>query len=274
MKPPKSKWPQRNPVARRSGSSSVAFPPQGEFIIDSLSAINEYLRFSPQSLTNIVLPDVLPKDLLLGSIHGDTKRWTPAQWKDNYPDFREPAAIWASARVHSSDELEFLSSIKLQPSSLVVILDHITDPRNLGAIARTCGFFGVRELIVPRDRQVHLTSASVSTAQGAFSLVKLIEVVNLARTLESLKDQGYWIIGADMAGESPGAVAGFYEKTALVFGSEGSGLSNLIHKRCDRMVAIEGATTRLESLNVSVAAGILIREFASAKSHNSLSNNA
>ncbi|MEZ4741983.1 MAG: TrmH family RNA methyltransferase [Bdellovibrionota bacterium] len=103
-------------------------------------------------------------------------------------------------------------------------------------------------ILLPKDRQVKLTNASVATSQGGFSLVELFCVTNLVRSLKKLKEMDYWIIGADMGGEDYKDVAGFYDKTVLVLGSEGSGLSHIVRKSCDRIVAIGGREDGLESL--------------------------
>jgi 23S rRNA (guanosine2251-2'-O)-methyltransferase len=270
----KKSWPQKVTGTRRSTSAKSNLPPAGEYIIDNMSGINEYLRFSPEKIEHIIGSLPSRKGLLTERIPQKTKVWTPEEWDSSEHGVTGPTGIWALVKIQPVAEGDFLARINLRSPPIIIALDHVTDPRNLGAIARTCGFFGIRDLIVPQDRQVHLTSASVSTAQGAFALVDMAEVVNLGRTLEKLKESGYWIVGADMDGEPIGKVAGFYEKTVLVFGSEGSGLSQMIQKKCDRMIAIVGSEVRLESLNVSVAAGIIIREFSSAKSSRIQTNNA
>lgn len=149
--------------------------------------------------------------------------------------------------------------------NVIIALDHITDPRNLGAIARSAAFFGVREVVVPERRQVLLTRASVATAQGAFALVDLVTIVNLSRTLDQLKEAGYWVIGADMAGDPLKQVAAKFEKVVIVMGAEDKGISREVQKRCDVMASIAGHPERLESLNVSVATGIFLHEFWGAR---------
>lgn len=158
---------------------------------------------------------------------------------------------------------DWLHGLVKTPESLVLALDHVQDPRNLGAILRSAAFFGVRTIVVPERRQVLLTQASVGTAQGGFALCNLVCTVNLTRTLRDLKDQGYWIIGATMDGEPVSQVAGQYDKVVLVLGAEDTGLSRMIDETCDRKVAIQG-DGKLDSLNVSVAAGILLNAFTNS----------
>lgn len=156
------------------------------------------------------------------------------------------------------DEATFLRRLEARSRDLIVALDHITDPRNLGAIARSACFFGVKEIIVPERRQVLLTPASVATAQGAFALVDLVVVVNLNRMLRKLKDLHYWVLTADMEGESFSSFENIYERSVLVMGAEDKGISPSTKKLSDRTLTIEGADVGLGSLNVSVAAGILL----------------
>ena len=151
----------------------------------------------------------------------------------------------------------------------VLVLDHIQDPRNYGALIRTAGFFGVSHILVPQDRQSPITETVVHCSRGAMGYVKILQVVNLARALERLKSYGYWILGADMSGQSHEDLMGFYDKVGLVLGNEGKGLSVAIKRKCDRIVRIKGMTGGVESLNVSVAGGILIHSFGTRRQQGS-----
>lgn len=146
----------------------------------------------------------------------------------------------------------------LSANPLVLALDGVTDPRNLGAILRTAEAAGVSVVIQPKDNAAPLNSAARKTACGAAELVPLVQVTNLKRTLEKLRKDGYWVSGA--AGEE-GAVdmrqADFSGARVLVMGSEGRGLRKSVREACDELVAIpmHGAVS---SLNVSVATGVLL----------------
>lgn len=144
------------------------------------------------------------------------------------------------------------------PRVQVLALDHLQDPRNVGALIRSAAFLGVKYVMMPRDRQVGLTGAVVHCSRGGLGHVQVVEVRNLARALELVKKHGYWVIGADMDGEDVAEVGGMYEKSVLVLGHEGSGLSPLMRRKCDRIVKVSGA--HISSLNVSVAGGILMRD--------------
>ncbi len=139
---------------------------------------------------------------------------------------------------------------------LVVVLDGVSDPHNLGACLRSADAFGAHALIVPKDRSAGLTATAAKAASGAADTVPLIAVTNLARTLDELKERGVWIVGADAGGESlfDADVGG---PLAWVFGAEGTGLRRLTRASCDRIVGIPLAGS-VESLNVSVACGICL----------------
>jgi len=153
---------------------------------------------------------------------------------------------------------DFIAGLGESSSALVLILDEITDPHNYGAILRCCDQFGV-DLVISRNRRSAKHAGIISqTSAGAVSWVAQTETPNLVRAAEDLKDAGFWIYGADMEGEI------VYKKdlsgrTALVLGGEGSGISRLLRERCDGMVGIP-SFGRIDSLNVSVAAGVLLYE--------------
>ena len=140
--------------------------------------------------------------------------------------------------------------------ALVLALDGVTDPHNLGACLRSADAFGVHAVVVPKDRAVGLNATVAKAASGAADTVPLISVTNLVRSLSELKERGVWVVGADVDGENL-FEAELSGPIAWVFGAEGSGLRRLTRAACDRIVSIpmQGA---VESLNVSVAAGICL----------------
>jgi 23S rRNA (guanosine2251-2'-O)-methyltransferase len=155
---------------------------------------------------------------------------------------------------------EFLTKLGDGPESdsLVLILDEITDPHNYGAILRSCDQFGVN-LVLSRNRRNAKHADVVSkTSAGTVAWVPQADVPNLARAAEQLKDAGFWIYGADMGGE-PVYTKNLRGRVALVLGSEGTGISRLLRDSCDGMVKIP-SVGKIDSLNVSVAAGVLLYE--------------
>ena len=152
---------------------------------------------------------------------------------------------------------ELLDGLSAPP--FLLLLDEVQDPHNLGACLRTADAAGVHALIAPRDNAVGLTPVVCKVASGAAESLPYIQVTNLARTMDRLKDRGIWLIGA--AGEAEGDLydADLTGAIGLVLGSEGTGLRRLTRERCDRLVRLPMAGT-VESLNVSVAAGICLYE--------------
>lgn len=143
-------------------------------------------------------------------------------------------------------------------SSKLVILDHIEDPHNLGAIIRTVEASGIDGIIIPKNRTVSVNETVMKTSVGALYNVKISQVTNLNQTIKNLKNNGFWIIGTDMDGEDYRNID-YPERSVLIIGNEGTGMSRLIKDSCDYIVKIP-MKGKINSLNASVAAGIMIYE--------------
>ncbi len=142
--------------------------------------------------------------------------------------------------------------------SLVVILDSVTDPHNLGAVLRSAAQFGVDLVVIPSRRSAGSSTIVAKTSAGSSVLVPMAVESNLVQAIEKLKREGFWIYGADMSGESL-CRSTFSGRIALVMGSEGKGIRDLVKKQCDFIVSIP-TTGKIDSLNISVAAGIFLYE--------------
>jgi 23S rRNA (guanosine2251-2'-O)-methyltransferase len=142
---------------------------------------------------------------------------------------------------------------------LLLVLDGVTDPHNLGACLRSADAFGVHAVIVPKDRAVGVNATVAKAASGAADTVPVITVTNLARSLRDLKARGIWLLGADAGGEESLFHADLSGPVAWVLGGEGSGLRRLTRESCDRIIGIP-VQGSVESLNVSVAAGVCLFE--------------
>jgi 23S rRNA (guanosine2251-2'-O)-methyltransferase len=142
---------------------------------------------------------------------------------------------------------------------LLVVLDSIEDPQNVGAILRTADAAGVDGVIIQSRRSAALGGAAAKASAGAVAHVRIAEVVNIARAIEELKELGVWTVG--LAGEAPTPydAMDFTAPSAVVLGAEGSGLRRLVRERCDHLVSIP-MQGRVNSLNVSVAAGVTLFE--------------
>lgn len=158
------------------------------------------------------------------------------------------------------DERSLLDSLgQISGDPLLLVLDGVTDPHNLGACLRSADAAGAHALLIPKDRAAAVDGTVRKVAAGAAEFVPVASVTNLARSLEQLKERGIWVVGAD--GEAPQSLfaADLNRPLALVLGAEGAGLRRLTKERCDFLVRIPMAGG-VESLNVSVAAGVALFE--------------
>jgi len=169
---------------------------------------------------------------------------------------------------YSYFHLEDLIKVALasEKKGLLLVADHITDTGNLGSLMRTAEFFGVQGLILPRDRSASITDTVHKRSAGGSAYLPVAKVVNLARALEQLANEGLWIVGA--TGESKADIYEFdwNRDLALVVGSEGKGLSRVVRDQCHHLVSIQ-RLGHLNSLNVSVAAGIILSEIVRQRGH-------
>jgi 23S rRNA (guanosine2251-2'-O)-methyltransferase len=165
------------------------------------------------------------------------------------------AARIAPAPVRSLDEV--LDTVTGDP--LLLVLDGVTDPHNLGACLRVADAAGVHAVVAPKDHAVGINATVSKVASGAAETVPYCMVTNLARTLRELKERGLWIVGADEAGTQTLYQAELKGPLAWVLGAEGAGLRRLTREHCDLLVRIPMAGA-IASLNVSVAAGICLFE--------------
>ena len=156
------------------------------------------------------------------------------------------------------DVLEHLS-----PQPLIMVLDQIQDPHNLGAIIRSAAAFGVDAIVIPRDRAAQVTATVIKTSAGQAYRVPVCRVSNIAQTLRDLKDMDFTIVGADIEGDDAAQVD-FHRATVLVMGSESDGMRRLTRTLCDKTVRI-AQNPAVESLNVSVAAAILMYTAAGSR---------
>ena len=156
-----------------------------------------------------------------------------------------------------------LDDIINKDNCTVVILDHLEDPHNLGAIVRTVEASGIDGIILPVSRSVSVNETVMKTSVGTLMNVKICQVNNLINTIKYLKKKGFWIYGADMNGDNYSKI-NYSNKTCLIIGNEGKGMSRIVKEACDFIVSIP-MKGKVNSLNASVAAGILIYSIISNK---------
>lgn len=169
------------------------------------------------------------------------------------------AAIATSDTRQMSEKELFILLGSLDHDPLLLVLDGLTDPHNLGACLRTADAAGVDAVIIPKDKSVGLNPTVRKVASGAAETVNLVSVTNLSRCLEALKDKGIWIIGAADNAENTLYEQDLTGPIALIMGSEGSGMRRLTKENCDHLISIPMAG-QLSSLNVSVATGVCLYE--------------
>lgn len=156
---------------------------------------------------------------------------------------------------------EVLESVGEREASLIIVLDHITDEGNLGAVARCAEVAGADALVIPKARSAAVGPAAYKTSAGALAHLPVVRASNLVRVLEELKETGYWAAGATEAASTLAWDAPLEGRIALVMGSEGEGLSRLVEKTCDFTVRLPVAG-RVGSLNVAQATAVLALEWA------------
>jgi len=232
--------------------------------------VEEYLRNeSAENLVRLFLAKSNTGDINAVLEKAGRDQGVPVQYLDD-AEFRSRSAsfphnqgvlLQVRKRTESADSLEsHLSEIERnnQKHDCILCLDHLEDPNNLGSILRTCAFFGVKIVVIPKDRSVTVTPAVEKVAAGALTRVKVVETVNLVRTIEQLKEKGYWVVGSSLSEKSrPAKGFDWPEKTVLVTGNEHKGLSRLVEEKCDFLVKIAGQGG-LQSLNAAVATAILL----------------
>ncbi|MDP4177564.1 MAG: 23S rRNA (guanosine(2251)-2'-O)-methyltransferase RlmB [Bacillota bacterium] len=160
------------------------------------------------------------------------------------------------------DILSYAESKSEKP--FIIILDEVEDPHNFGSIIRTAEISGVHGIIIPKRRNVGVTSTVYKSSAGAIEHVKVAKVSNINNAIDKLKEKGIWIYGADMDGENYCFDTNFSGAAAIVIGSEGNGISRLTKEKCDVLVKIP-MVGKINSLNASVAGGIIMYEILRQK---------
>ncbi len=176
------------------------------------------------------------------------------------------AVLLYSPKAAASRKLDikkYLEQLGEKKDALVLFLDGITDPQNLGAILRSADLFNVDLVVIPERRSASQNTTVMKVSAGASRYVPVLTVKNLVREMQTMQQEGFWFYGADMGGD-PVHTVKMDGRVALVLGSEGAGLGRLVHDTCDKIIAIP-IGGHIDSLNVSVAAGVLLYEVRRGK---------
>ncbi len=179
------------------------------------------------------------------------------------------AVLTKPRRVFGEHELDRLAGARL-----VVALDQISDPQNLGAVLRSAAFFGADAVLVLKNRSAEVTPKVARIAVGGAELVQVFRVINLARSLDTLRGLGFWVYGLDERGEATLRETEFDPQSALVVGAEGQGLRQRTRTKCDALVRIPGGREGVESLNAGVATAIALAEMAATRPADSAASEA
>ncbi len=188
------------------------------------------------------------------------KRKVPVQYKSKREIDRLAPGVHQGIILFIPDyKYKDISDVLDDEAKFFVILDHLEDPHNLGAIIRTCEAAKVDALIMPKDRQAQVNSTVMKTSAGTLDNVSIVTVTNLVSTIDELKKNGFWIVGTALEDSVDYRSIDYSGKIALVIGNEGSGMSKLVKNACDFIAKIPMYGTT-NSLNASVASGIMIYE--------------
>ncbi|CAM3095704.1 23S rRNA (guanosine(2251)-2'-O)-methyltransferase RlmB [Streptobacillus felis] len=190
-----------------------------------------------------------------------SKRNLKIFYTDKRDDNSQGVVAYISEYDYYVDFVAFLEKELMKEESTIVILDQIQDPRNFGAIIRSCECFGVSGIIMQDRNNVKVTETVVKSSTGAIEHVDIVQVTNIADTIEKLQKYGYFVYGAEANGEKFYYEEKYPKKKALVLGSEGKGMRKRVRETCDSILKIH-LKGEINSLNVSVAAGILLSEMS------------
>ena len=174
-------------------------------------------------------------------------------------DHQGVMAVAAARAAASLEDIVVAANKSAGQQGLIVLLDGVEDPHNLGAIIRTSLAAGAHGVVIPERRAAGLTDTVARASAGALSHLPVAKVTNLVRAMEELKEMGYWLVGLDERADRSYSDVDYTTPTGIVMGGEGSGLHELTRKRCDFVVSLP-TTGPVKSLNVSVAAGIVLFE--------------
>lgn len=211
---------------------------------------------SGEKINKIYLSQKFNDNKLLGLIKNKKLRYefVPQQFLDRKVDGLHQGIILEVDDVKTF-EFDYIENIKKE-KPILVMLDHLEDPHNFGAIIRTSEALGVDAIIIPNDRNAAVNSTVVKTSAGAIYNTPIVRVANLGATITKLKKMNYWIIGTDMEGEDYTEID-YDMPICLIIGNEGKGISNVIHDNCDFMAKIP-MVGKINSLNASVSCGIVL----------------
>jgi 23S rRNA (guanosine2251-2'-O)-methyltransferase len=235
-------------------------------VIYGINPLLEVFFSHPEMLEKVVVADrrggnEVRKILKLAAEHGIPVEFGGRERVENLAPRQVHQGVAGICRAHAYATVDEVIAHRHEKSKydLVVLLDSVTDPQNLGSIIRTAHCCGANGVIIPENRAASVTASVSKASAGAVQYLPTAMVVNLVGTIEYLKERGFWIYGADAAARMDIQAPDYEGNIALVMGSEGRGIRPLIRKKCDFLISIP-MRGQVASLNVSVAAGVILFE--------------
>lgn len=229
------------------------------------NAIQEVIKSTPERINKILISSTVKKDKKINEIINQAKeegilfQFVPTQKLDTLTENKPHQGIVASiSPIVYADLDDFLNGLKKE-NALVVILDGVEDPHNLGSITRTAVCAGADGIIIPSRRSATVNATVQKASAGAVNLIPIIKVNNIVNAIEKLKEKSFWVFGADAHGEQNYYDVDYSGNCAIVLGGENCGISKLVGCKCDYLVKIP-MLSDFNSLNVANAGSIIIYE--------------
>ena len=230
-------------------------------MVCGINAVNEIISIRPNSVTTLFIEDDKGKriqelDQLAKQNNIEVVLQDSSFFQKNFSEMNhQSVAIVCYKRLEENEN--YLESLFEKDNLLLLILEHITDPHNVGACIRTAAAAGVDAVIVPKNRSCHLTPTVRKISSGGAELIPFVVVTNIVRTINKLKSAGVMIYGTDMKASKLHNEITYGDKSALIIGSEDKGLKRLTLENCDEIIKIK-MPGRIESLNASVSTGVML----------------
>ena len=228
--------------------------------IVGINPVTEALK-SDKNVEKIEIYKGIKKDTVKEILTLASKRNIKIFYTDKRAEKSQGVMALVSEFDYYVEMMEFLEKVLKKDKSIVIILDQIQDPRNFGAIIRNAECFGADGIVIQDRNNVKVTETVVKSSTGAIEHVDIVKVTNIADTIDKFKKYGYTVYGAEADGESFYYEERYPDKACLVLGSEGNGMRKKVREHCDKIVKIH-LKGQINSLNVSVAGGIILSEMA------------
>ena len=230
-------------------------------LVCGINAVNEIISIRPSSVTTLFIEDDKGKriqelDQLAKQNNIEVVLQDSSFFQKKFSEMNhQSVAIICHKRLEENEN--FLENLFEKKNLLLLILEHITDPHNVGACIRTAAAAGVDAIIVPKNRSCHLTPTVRKISSGGAELIPFVVVTNIVRTINKLQSEGVMIYGTDMKASKLHNEITYGDKSALIIGSEDKGLKRLTLENCDEIIKVK-MPGRIESLNASVSTGIML----------------